>query len=132
MPTKERKMEESTRPARTEGEGMRLAIVGCGGFTGSHLLDALLDYDSVLIDRGDPQVEKISRHLSNPHLNIRQNSLSSAELPEFREAIRAADAVINLAAICNPSEYNVYPIQPVKIVDICVEQRKWLIPFPTS
>ena len=92
------------------------------------------------IDGWDPQVEKISRHLSNPHLNLRQNSLSSEDLPEFREAIRAADAVVNLAAICNPSEYNVDPIgvidanflQPVKIVDICAEQRKWLIHFSTS
>ena len=49
-------------------------------------------------------------------------------------------AVINLAAICNPSEYNVNPVsvinanflQPVKIVDICAQQKKWLIHFSTS
>ena len=48
--------------------------------------------------------------------------------------------MINLAAICNPSEYNVNPIsvidanflQPVKIVDVCVQQKKWLIHFSTS
>ena len=139
MSTTERKEDESTRPARAEGEGMRLAIVGCGGFIGSHLLDALLDDDSIRIDGWDPQVDKISRHLSNPHLNIRQNSLASDDLPEFRDAIRAADAVINLAAICRPPEYNVDPIgvidanclRPVKTVDICAEPRKWLIHFST-
>ena len=122
MSTKEKKEDESARPGRAEGESMRLVIMGCGGFIGSHLLDALLEDDSIRIDGWDPQVDKISRHLSNPHLNVRQNSLSSADLPEFREAVRAADAVVNLAAICNPSEYNVNPVgvidanflQPVK------------------
>jgi len=140
MSTKERVEHEPMRPARADGERMRLAVVGCGGFIGSHLLDALLEDDSIRIDGWDPHVDKISQHRANPHLNVRQNALSSEDLPEFREAIRAADAVVNLAAICNPSEYNVDPIgvidanflQPVKIVDICAEQQKWLIHFSTS
>ncbi|MDA1183469.1 MAG: hypothetical protein O2930_02345 [Acidobacteria bacterium] len=78
---------EPKDPARAEGERMRLAVVGCGGFIGSHLLDALLKDDSIRIDGWDPHVEKISQHLSNPHLNVRQNSLSAEDLPEFREAI---------------------------------------------
>ena len=115
-------------------------MVGCGGFIGSHLLDALLKDDSIRIDGWDPQVDKISQYLPNPHLNVRRNSLSAADLPEFREAVRAADAVVNLAAICNPSEYNVNPVgvidvsflQQVKVVDICAEQQKRLIHFSTS
>ena len=39
MSTKEKKEDESTRPGRAEGESMRLVIMGCGGFIGSHLLD---------------------------------------------------------------------------------------------
>ena len=121
-------------------EGMRLAIVGCGGFIGSHLLDALLVDDSIRIDGWDPQTDKISQHLSNSNVNIRKNSLFAENLKEFRDVIRSADAVVNLAAICNPSEYNVDPIgvidanflQPVKIVDICAQQKKWLIHFSTS
>ncbi len=61
-------------------------------------------------------------------------------MEEFSDAVRSADAVINLAAICNPSEYNINPInviradflESVRIVDICAEQRKWLIHFSTS
>lgn len=120
---------------------MRLAVVGCGGFIGSHLLDTLLTGDSFQIDGWDPQTDKISRHLSNPNLRVRRNTLSTpADLAEFKNVIRPADAVINLAAICNPSEYNVNPINvirsnfldPVQIVDACVEQRKWIIHFSTS
>ena len=140
MSTKEQNEDESTHAARAAGEGMRLAVVGCGGFIGSHLLDALLKDDSIRIDGWDPQVEKISHHLSNPNLNLRRNSLEGSDLEAFREAIKSSDAVINLAAICNPSEYNVNPVsvinanflQPVKIVDICAQQQKWLIHFSTS
>ena len=117
-----------------------MPIVGCGGFVGSHLLDALLEDDSIRIDGWDPQVDKISRHLSNPHFNLRRYPLSSEDLPEFREAIRAVDAVVNLAKIATHLNTTIDPIgvidpdflQPVKIVDICAEQRKWLIHFSTS
>jgi UDP-apiose/xylose synthase len=137
---KSKKEDEPPSPAGVTGEGMRLAIVGCGGFIGSHLLDTLLQDDSIRIDGWDPHVDKISHHLSNPNLNIRRNALEGNDLEEFRDAIGSADAVINLAAICNPSEYNVNPvsvinanfIQPVKIVDVCVQQKKWLIHFSTS
>ena len=138
MATKGREKDDSKRPGH-EG-GMRLAIVGCGGYIGSHLLDALLVDDSIRIDGWDPETDKISHHLSNPNINIRRNPLAQEDMEEFSDAVRSADAVINLAAICNPSEYNVNPInviranflEPVRIVDICAEQRKWLIHFSTS
>ena len=122
-------------------KGLRLVVIGCGGFIGSHLLDALLVDDSVRIDGWDPQTDKIAQHLSNPNVNIRLNPLESpADLDELSDVIRSADVVVNLAAICNPSEYNVKPInviranflQPAKIVDLCAEQQKWLIHFSTS
>jgi UDP-apiose/xylose synthase len=140
MATKRRTEYDPASPPRTAAEGMRLAIVGCGGFIGSHLLDALLVDDSIRIDGWDPHVDKIAHHLSNPNLNVRRNSLDGNDLEEFADAVGSADAVINLAAICNPSEYNVNPVsvinanflQPVKIVDICAQQQKWLIHFSTS
>lgn len=139
MATKTENKGDLARSAR--GKDMRLVVVGCGGFIGSHLLDALLPDDSVRIDGWDPQTDKIAHHLSQPNVNIRRNTLTSPQdLEEFKEVIRSADAVINLAAICNPSEYNVNPInvirsnfiEPLKIVDACVEQKKWLIHFSTS
>ena len=101
MATKGRGRDDSTRPGR-EG-GMRLVIVGAA--------------------------------LSNPNVNTRRNPLAQEDLEEFSDATRSTDAVINLAAICNPSEFKFNPInairtnflEPVRIVDVCAEQRKGLI-----
>jgi UDP-apiose/xylose synthase len=119
----------------------RYAIIGCGGFIGSHLLDSLLEDSSIHIDGWDPQTDKITQHLSNPNVNVRRSMLRSNDsLVEFRDAVRHADAVINLAAICNPAVYNTNPlnvinanfIEPLQIVNICAEERTWLVHFSTS
>jgi len=119
----------------------RYVIVGCGGFIGSHLLDRLLQDDCIYIDGWDPQTDKIKSHLLNPNLDIRQTTLeSNKDLVEFRKVVKQADAVINLAAICNPSKYNTKPLnvinanflEPLQIVNICAEEKKWLIHFSTS
>ncbi|MCH8242341.1 MAG: hypothetical protein IH897_06995 [Planctomycetes bacterium] len=90
MATKGRERDESRRPGRVGG--MRLVIVGCGGYIGSHLLDTLLVDDSIRIDGWDPQTDKISRHLSNPKVNIRRNPLAPEDMEEFSDAVRSADA----------------------------------------
>jgi UDP-apiose/xylose synthase len=119
----------------------RYAVVGCGGFIGSHLLDTLLKDESIYIDGWDPKTDKIESHLSNPRVQVRQTTLTSGDsLADFRNAVRRADAVINLAAICHPSEYNTKPLEvikanflePLQIVNICAEEQKWLMHFSTS
>jgi UDP-apiose/xylose synthase len=55
-------------------------------------------------------------------------------------AIRDCDAVINLAAICNPADYNTQPLAVIRanlfdvypIVEICARYRRWLVSFSTS
>ena len=77
--------------------------------------------------------------LSNPDVNTCRNPLAQEDMEEFSDAVRSADAVIDLAAICNPSEYKFNPInlirtnflEPVRIVDVCAEQRKGLIHLST-
>lgn len=129
------------RDGASQAPRRRYAVVGCGGFIGSHLLDTLLLDGSVHIDGWDPQTDKIASHLSNPNLRVRRNTLASADsLAEFRDTVRQADAVINLAAICNPSEYNTNPLnvitsnflEPLQIVDICADEGTWLMHFSTS
>ena len=71
---------------------MRMVIVGCSGFIGSHRLDALLVDDSIQIDGWDSQTDKISRHLSSPNLNIRRNQLAPEDMAKFGDAVRSADA----------------------------------------
>ena len=120
---------------------MRLIIAGCGGFIGSHLLDDLFRREGIDVDGGDPETDKISDHLFNPHLNLHRALVDSKETwKEFEDAVRRADAVINLAAICNPSQYNTKPLAVIKanffdvypVVEICARHHKWLIHFSTS
>jgi UDP-apiose/xylose synthase len=120
---------------------MRLAIVGCGGFIGSHLLDRLLADDSISITGWDPEVSKIRHHLANPNLIVHRSTLNEPDAYEtLRETVDWADAVVNLAAICNPAVYTTRPLDVIRanfldvypLVDLCAAQRTWLISFSTS
>jgi UDP-apiose/xylose synthase len=120
---------------------MKLAIIGCGGFIGSHLLDRLLSDDSVYITGWDPEVRKIERHLDNPNLRLHRHTIHDPKVYDtLCETIDWADTVINLAAICNPAVYNTSPLDVIranfidvyKLVELCAAQRKWLISFSTS
>jgi len=120
---------------------MKLAIIGCGGFIGSHLLDRLLRDESVYITGWDPEVRKIAQHLNNPRLVLHRTTINKPEVYDVLcQTIDWADTVINLAAICNPAEYNTNPLGVIhanfidvyKLVELCTEQGKWLISFSTS
>lgn len=120
---------------------MKLVIIGCGGFIGSHLLDRLLQDNSVHIVGWDPDVRKIEHHLDNPNLRIYRRPIHAQEsYDSLCETIEWTDAVINLAAICNPAEYNTRPLDVIranfldvyKLVELCAARRKWLISFSTS
>lgn len=120
---------------------MRLVMTGCGGFIGSHLLDQLLKRADVFIDGWDPATEKIRDHLSSPRFKLHKLLLNNREAWDgFEETVRNADAVINLAAICNPAQYNTRPLAVIKanffdvhpVVELCARHRKWLIHFSTS
>lgn len=120
---------------------MRLIILGCGGFVGSHLLDRLLLRDDLEIEGWDPETRKITRHLANPRLKLHQvNCIAGPEFDKLATRLADADVLINLAAICNPSEYNTNPLAVIRsnlldvypIVDLCAQQNKWLVHFSTS
>ncbi len=119
----------------------RLVLLGCGGYIGSHLLDTLLVDPSVRVDGWDPRPDKIRHWLDAPNFKLRRAMLNEPSgLDDLHECVEAADAVINLAAICNPAEYNTDPITVIrsnfldsyKVVEICAEAGKWLIHFSTS
>lgn len=120
---------------------MRLTIIGCGGFIGSHLLDRLLSTGSVEIIGWDPDVKKIQQHLADPKLFVHQEPIGTAESYDaLRESIRWAEIVVNLAGICNPGAYNTRPLDVIRAnftdacaaVELCAMERKWLITFSTS
>ena len=115
-------------------------MLGCGGFIGSHLLDQLLARSDIRVIGWDGSTEKIQHHLGNPRLHMRHTPLDRTTLPQFDSDVAEADWVINLAAICNPSQYNTEPLRTIHsnfiesypIVETVNARQKPLIHFSTS
>lgn len=120
----------------------RLVIIGCSGFVGSHLLERLLHGNTEYEIYGfDLASEKIEHLLDHPSLHFERRGIRASE--DFRyleEVVEGADLVINLAAICNPAEYNTNPIAVIRtnfidcygLVDLCARTGTWLMHFSTS
>ncbi len=122
-------------------EGKRILAIGCGGFVGSHLLDALLGRAGIEVEGWDPDASKIELHKGRPNFNfVGHGTDAAASLVSLDEAVKHADIVVNLAALCNPSENNTRPLTTIHanfidclpIVDACARHGRWLIHFSTS
>ena len=116
-------------------------MLGCGGFVGSHLLDNLLRDDAYTIVGWDPEDRKIRHHLDNPNFELHHSIANSKEaLIDVERAISDCDVVVNLAAICNPADYNTKPLGVIHanlfdvypIIELCAKYRRWLVSFSTS
>lgn len=116
----------------------KIALLGCGGFIGSHCLDAFLADPSVQVEGWDWSSAKIANHLGRPNFRFHAGDIYAQA--DLKERFAACDVVISLAAICNPSQYNTRGldviesnfIQARKIADLCAEAGRWLIQFSTS
>jgi UDP-apiose/xylose synthase len=120
---------------------MKVILIGCGGFVGSHLLDRLLTEPDMSVEGWDREADRILAHLDNPQFTFHQDFISSARgVQSVEHAIRFCDVVINLAAICNPAAYNTEPVRVIRsnfadlvpIVEACARDRVWLLHFSTS
>lgn len=120
---------------------MKIVMLGCGGFIGSHLLDRLLPTGRHEIYGWDPCYRKIEQYLDHPDFVLTKHTTTSEKhFGLLKEQIASCDIVINLAAICNPAEYNTRPLAVIQsnlfdvypIVEACAEHKKWLMSFSTS
>ena len=127
--------------ALTALEGKRILAIGCGGYVGSHLLDALLPSATIEVEGWDPDSSKIEPHRNSPNFVYKDLGTVGPEATRLLDAaVERADVVVNLAAVCNPSQYNTQPLTTIRtnfidclpIVDACARHKRWLVHFSTS
>jgi UDP-apiose/xylose synthase len=113
-----------------------IAVLGAGGFLGSHLVRGLLERFDCDIDAVDVDFEKLD--------------VSAARLRKWRgrvedssvlDAVTAqADVVVSLTALCNPAQYSTIPLEVIDanfthllpVVKRCAERKIRLIHFSTA
>jgi UDP-apiose/xylose synthase len=113
----------------------RIAVLGAGGFVGSHLvprLAARAGADIVAVDRN---LDKLEPGLPG----VRRLQADIAEPGLLEELVGRADAVVSLTALCNPALYNTRPLEVidanfgdlVPLVKLCAARGRWLVHFST-
>jgi UDP-apiose/xylose synthase len=112
----------------------RIAVLGAGGFLGSHLVPALLGR-GCLIDAVDVTFEKLA-----PTADRCQRIEARLDQPGLLEELTdRCQTVLSLTAICTPAQYNVDPLAVidasytdlVPLVKLCAARRRWLVHFST-
>ena len=117
---------------------MRIAILGAGGFIGSHLVEHLLargEHRVVGLDLTDEKLCGIAgRNFTFVRADVRRSNGTLADV------VRHADVVVDLVAYANPSIYVTSPLevfdlnftQNLRIARLCIEHRKRLIQYSTA
>lgn len=123
--------------SKFQDSSITVALVGCGGFIGSHLLKAILERTSWRVFGVDLDSYRIQEHLANDRFEF-----LCADLNEHSVVERLAQfpVVVNLAAICTPSRYMAEAAtvirsnydHPARLADACAKSGSWLIHFSTS
>ena len=114
-----------------------IAIVGAGGFIGSHLVDALVERTTWRIFAVDLNFERLQHRLHHERVDFLCGDLKNEDVAL---RIAACPIVINLAAICVPSRYMLETKEviesnynhPVSLALACEKSGSWLIHFSTS
>ncbi|MFN0089523.1 MAG: bifunctional UDP-4-keto-pentose/UDP-xylose synthase [Acidimicrobiales bacterium] len=116
-------------------DGMKILILGAGGFIGSNLVQHLAkspDLDLVGVDINDGKLPaSLEGEFVFHHVDLVD--------PVVEKELDEADVVIDLVAYANPSLYVTSPlevfqlnfVQNLKVVEWCVEHQKRLIQYST-
>jgi UDP-apiose/xylose synthase len=114
----------------------RMAVLGAGGFLGSHLVPAFAARFGCEIDAVDLDLHKLES--THPRVHPLRARI---EEPGLVQAItERCQVVVSLTALCNPALYNTVPLEVidgnythlVPLVQSCAERGVRLIHFSTS
>jgi UDP-apiose/xylose synthase len=117
----------------------RIAVLGAGGFLGSHLVSALLRRDDVEIEAVDVTFQKLATQPAAAERRLRR-IVARIDEPGLIDAVTERCAtVVSMTALCNPSLYNTQPLEVidanytdlVPLVKACAVRRRRLVHFST-
>lgn len=123
---------------QVDGERVTVAVLGAGGFIGSHLVDHLLRMGRYSILGVDLSSEKL-RDISGRGFKFYQADIRHS--PDLLDhVIRQSDVVVDLIAYANPSMYVTEPLevfdlnftQNLEIAKRCIAHRKRLIQYSSA
>ena len=122
---------------RFDDSSVTVAIVGCGGFIGSHLLDAVLERTRWRVFGVDLDFYRLQHRLNHERCEFQGADLAD---PAVVERIAKFPLVVNLAAICTPSRYMGEACEvirsnydhPAALAEACAKSGSWLVHFSTS
>jgi UDP-apiose/xylose synthase len=131
-------MTQRVAPNHANGKPLTVAVLGAGGFIGSHLVEHLLAAGGYKIVGIDLSAEKLEG-IAGPAFTFHHADVRRA--PALLErVIRDADVVVDLIAYANPSIYVTDPlevfelnfVQNLEIAKLCITHRKRLIQYSSA
>lgn len=124
---------------RPDDPNLTIALVGGGGFVGTHLLHALVArtrWKVLVVDLDFHRVRDLLA-AGNPQLEFLQADIAAEGVVE---RVSSCEIVVNLAAICTPSRYMGEAeaviesnfTHPAALAKKCALSGSWLVYFSTS
>lgn len=114
----------------------RIAVLGAGGFIGSHLVPGLLERFDCAIDAVDVDFDKLA--CTDPRV---RRIRARVEQPGLADEITSRSTVVlSLTALCNPALYSTVPLDVIDanfthllpLVKACTARKARLIHFSTA
>lgn len=120
----------------------RIAVLGAGGFVGSHLVPLLASragLEIIAVDRALDKLDLGLEELKATASPVRRIEGDISDPGILDVATGEAEVVISLTALCNPALYNTRPLAVIDasfgdllpLVKLCARRRRWLVHFST-
>ena len=115
-----------------------IALLGAGGFIGSHLLERLTqrdDWDVIALDKTKEKIEHLD---PTSYRYVDADIMGNSE--ELESVISQSDWVVDLIAYANPSLYVSSPIevfdlnftQNLRIAELCIKYKRHLVQYSSA